>query len=82
MSAGLPKYVVVNLDDLEKNFEAGETVNLQAVKEKGILNISGREAKLALKVGAGQMAGPCLQLCTAHQIFIRLLLLSLCQFAG
>jgi hypothetical protein len=50
MAAGLPKYVVVNLSDLDKSFEAGETVNLEAVKAKGLLNISGRDSQLPLKV--------------------------------
>jgi hypothetical protein len=53
MSAGLAKYVVVNLDDLEKAFEAGSEVDVDAVAAKGLLNISGRDAKLGLKVGAG-----------------------------
>eukprot|EP00882_Tetradesmus_deserticola_P001800 GHRQ01001932.1.p1 GENE.GHRQ01001932.1~~GHRQ01001932.1.p1 ORF type:complete len:247 (+),score=101.11 GHRQ01001932.1:185-925(+) len=57
MAAGLPKYVVVNLSDLEKSFEAGETVNLEAVKAKGLLNISGRDSQLPLKVlGAGELS--------------------------
>lgn len=51
MSAGLPKYVVVNLSDLDKAFNDGEKVNLDAIKEKNMLNISGREARLQLKVG-------------------------------
>jgi hypothetical protein len=59
MSAGLAKYVVVNLDDLEKAFEAGAEVTVEAVAEKGLLNISGRDAKLGLKVGR-PAAGPCL----------------------
>lgn len=50
MSAGLPKYVTVNLSDLEKAFEAGATVDLQSVQDKKLLNISGRETKLPLKV--------------------------------
>jgi hypothetical protein len=50
MAAGLPKYVVVNLSDLESSFEAGETVHLEAVKAKGLLNISGRDSQLPLKV--------------------------------
>ena len=57
MSASLPKYVVVNLSDLETAFEAGETVTLEAVKAKGLLNISGRAAKLPLKVlGDGELS--------------------------
>lgn len=51
MGAGLPKYVVVNLSDLEKSFDSGAEVTLDAIREKNILNISGREAKLPLKVG-------------------------------
>lgn len=49
MGAGLPDYVVVNLDDLEKHFAAGEAVTLEAVKEK-IMSVSGRESRLPLKV--------------------------------
>jgi large subunit ribosomal protein L15 len=50
MGAGLPKYNVINLADLEKHFEAGSTVDLAAIEQKNILNISGRESKLPLKV--------------------------------
>lgn len=50
MAAGLPKYVTVNLSELEGAFEDGATVDLQAVQDKKLLNISGRETKLALKV--------------------------------
>ena len=50
MSAGLPKFVTVNLSDLEKAFEAGATVDLQAVQDKKLLNVSGRDTKLPLKV--------------------------------
>jgi ribosomal protein L15 len=50
MSAGLPKYVTVNLDDLSEHFEAGQEVSLEALKAKGLLNTSGREDKLPLKV--------------------------------
>lgn len=56
MGAGLPKYVVINLDDLEKYFNASEEVTLEKVKEK-ILNVSGRESKLPLKVlGGGKLS--------------------------
>lgn len=50
MGAGLPKYITVNLDDLTKHFTAGEEVSLEALKTKGLLNTSGREDKLPLKV--------------------------------
>lgn len=49
MEAGLPDFVVVNLDDLEKHFKAGEAVTLEAVQAK-IMDLSGRDAKLPLKV--------------------------------
>jgi hypothetical protein len=59
MSAGLAKYVVVNLDDLEKAFDAGAEVDLAAVEAKGLLHISGRDAKLGLKVlGTGSLSKP------------------------
>lgn len=52
MPAGLPKYVTVNLSDLDAAFEAGATVDLQSVQAKKLLSISGRDTKLPLKVGA------------------------------
>ncbi|GLI65988.1 hypothetical protein VaNZ11_009680 [Volvox africanus] len=56
MSAGVPDFVVVNLDDLEKHFTAGEAVTLEAVKEK-ILSVSGRDTQLPLKVlGSGALS--------------------------
>jgi hypothetical protein len=58
MPSGLPKFVVVNLDDLEKNFEAQATVTLDSLVEKGIVRISGRDEKLPLKVRRAQ-AGNC-----------------------
>ncbi|KAI8477303.1 MAG: plastid/chloroplast ribosomal protein L15 [Monoraphidium minutum] len=57
MSAGLAKYVVVNLEDLEKAFDAGSEVTLSAIEAKGLLNISGRDTKLGLKVlGSGSLS--------------------------
>jgi large subunit ribosomal protein L15 len=57
MSAGLPKYVVVNLDQLEKSFETGSTVNLASLQEKNLLNVSGRDSSLPLKVlGEGELS--------------------------
>ena len=50
MGAGLPDFVVVNLSDLEKSFEAGSEVTLEVVSEK-VLSVSGRDAGLPLKVG-------------------------------
>ncbi len=52
MSAGIPKYVTVNLQQLNSKFQDGETVDLNTLQEKRLLNLSGREAKLPLKVGS------------------------------
>jgi ribosomal protein L15 len=52
MSAGLPKFVTVNLADLNSAFEDGAVVDLQAVQDKNLLQISGRDTKLGLKVRA------------------------------
>ncbi len=49
MGAGVPDFVVVNLSDLEKHYEAGAVVCLDSVKEN-VLSVSGREARLPLKV--------------------------------
>ena len=50
MSAGLPKYITVNLSTLSKKFTDGEEVSLESLTQKRMLNLSGREAKLPLKV--------------------------------
>ena len=50
MSAGLPKYITVNLSTLSKKFSDGEEVSLESLSQKRMLNLSGREAKLPLKV--------------------------------
>ncbi|XP_057528682.1 50S ribosomal protein L15, chloroplastic [Amaranthus tricolor] len=58
MHAGLPKYVPVNLRDIEvAGFKEGEEVTLESLKEKGIINPSGRERKLPLKIlGEGELS--------------------------
>lgn len=50
MSAGLSKFVTVNLQQLNSKFADGETVDLDTLQEKRMLNLSGRESKLPLKV--------------------------------
>ena len=51
MRAGLPNYVPVNLKDIEEaGFQEGEEVSLESLKKKGLINPSGRERKLPLKV--------------------------------
>ena len=50
MSAGLPKYNIVNLNDLNRKFSDGDEVSLETLQAKRMLNLSGRQAKLPLKV--------------------------------
>ncbi|KAF3646574.1 50S ribosomal protein L15 [Capsicum annuum] len=51
MHAGLPKYLPVNLKDIaEGGFQEGEEVSLESLKQKGLINPSGRERRLPLKV--------------------------------
>ncbi|KAL4419183.1 hypothetical protein ABPG77_007773 [Micractinium sp. CCAP 211/92] len=58
MGAGLPDYVVVNLSQLSK-FAEGEEVSLESLEEKRIVNLSGRESRLPLKVlGTGELHAP------------------------
>ena len=52
MSAGVPRYVTVNLQQLNTKYQDGETVDLNTLQEKRLLNLSGREAKLPLKVNS------------------------------
>nr|GEY81683.1 50S ribosomal protein L15, chloroplastic [Tanacetum cinerariifolium] len=58
MHAGLSKYVPVNLKDIETaGFEEGEEVSLESLKEKGLINPSGRERRLPLKIlGTGELS--------------------------
>ncbi|GMH31227.1 hypothetical protein Nepgr_033070 [Nepenthes gracilis] len=58
MHAGLPKYVPVNLKDIEvAGFKEGEEVSLESLKEKGLINPSGRERMLPLKIlGDGEIS--------------------------
>ena len=62
MSAGVPKYVTINLGQLAERFSEGEEVSLATLKEKRVLNLSGKEAKLPLKARLeprNQSANPC-----------------------
>ncbi|KAK7293733.1 hypothetical protein RJT34_16606 [Clitoria ternatea] len=53
MHAGLPKYVHVNLRDIEEaEFQDGEEVSLATLKEKRTIHPSRRERKLPLKYNA------------------------------
>ena len=57
MSAGIPKYVTVNLTQLAA-FKEGEEVSLESLKDKHIVNVSGKEAKLPLKVWSCRIQTP------------------------
>lgn len=58
-AAGLPDFVCVNLDALEQHFAANEEVTLAALEAKGVLNATGRDASLPLKVlGTGELSKP------------------------
>nr|DAD28905.1 TPA_asm: hypothetical protein HUJ06_030373 [Nelumbo nucifera] len=43
MHVGLPKYVPVNLRDIaDAGFQEGDEVSLESLKERGLINPSGR----------------------------------------
>ncbi|KAG6398929.1 hypothetical protein SASPL_140401 [Salvia splendens] len=51
MRAGLPKYLPVNLKDIaDAGFQEGEEVSLESLKKKRLINPSGRERRLPLKI--------------------------------
>lgn len=51
MHAGLPKYIPVNLKDIETaGFRDGDEVSLETLTKRGLINPSGRDRKLPLKV--------------------------------
>lgn len=58
MHAGLPKFVPVNLKDIAAaGFQEGEEVSLESLKKKGLINPSGRERTLPLKIlGDGELS--------------------------
>ena len=49
MGAGIPDYIVVNLSDLAA-FGEGDEVSLESLQQRGMLNLSGRDSRLPLKV--------------------------------
>ena len=68
MRSGLPKYVPVNLKDIETaGFEDGDEVSLETLKQKGLINPSGREKKLPLKVCVSKLLCSCVD---PHFFFI------------
>ncbi|KAK8966011.1 hypothetical protein KSP40_PGU010906 [Platanthera guangdongensis] len=58
MRAGLPKFVPVNLKDIEAaGFKEGEEVSRESLKGRGVINPSGRERNLPLKIlGNGDLS--------------------------
>ncbi|XP_012435210.1 50S ribosomal protein L15, chloroplastic isoform X1 [Gossypium raimondii] len=57
MHAGLPKYIPVNLKDIETaGFRDGDEVSLETLTKRGLINPSGRDRKLPLKIlGDGEL---------------------------
>jgi len=57
MRAGLPKYLPINIKDIESaGFKDGDEISLESLKEKRLINPSGRESKLPLKIlGEGEV---------------------------
>lgn len=59
MGHGLPDFVTINVRDLNKFAGEGGEVSLEMLKEKKLLNLSGRQDKLPLKIlGTGELTGP------------------------
>ncbi|KAM7464333.1 hypothetical protein LguiA_032454 [Lonicera macranthoides] len=58
MRAGLPKFVPVNLKDIATaGFQEGDEVSLESLKQKGLINPSGRERRLPIKIlGNGEVS--------------------------
>ncbi|KAL5219226.1 hypothetical protein ABZP36_019910 [Zizania latifolia] len=51
MHIGLPKYVPFNLRDVTRGgFKDGDEISLESLKSRGLINPSGRERKLPLKI--------------------------------
>ncbi|KAL6645554.1 hypothetical protein ACP70R_017162 [Stipagrostis hirtigluma subsp. patula] len=51
MHIGLPKYVPFNLKDIVRGgFKDGDEISLESLKSRGLINPSGRERKLPLKI--------------------------------
>lgn len=56
MPSGRTKFVVINVGDLNDNFEEGEEVSIETLKEKRMLKPTGKERNLPLKVlGNGEL---------------------------
>merc|ERR1719213_474138 len=59
MTAGVPDYVKVNVDEFARLFKDKEVVSKAALKNKGIIKCSGRNRRLPLKVlGRGSSGKP------------------------
>eukprot|EP00475_Leptophrys_vorax_P036266 TRINITY_DN6095_c0_g2_i1.p1 TRINITY_DN6095_c0_g2~~TRINITY_DN6095_c0_g2_i1.p1 ORF type:complete len:256 (+),score=10.68 TRINITY_DN6095_c0_g2_i1:181-948(+) len=58
MGAGLPKFVTINVGDLDDlGLEAGEEISMDTLVADGVLNPSGRDKRLPLKVlGDGEIS--------------------------
>ncbi|KAL5994602.1 60S ribosomal protein L15 [Asimina triloba] len=58
MPKGLPKFVPVNLRDIAAaGFQDGDEISLESLKKKGLINPTGRERRLPLKIlGDGELS--------------------------
>ncbi|KAF6165759.1 hypothetical protein GIB67_012656 [Kingdonia uniflora] len=58
MHAGLPKYLPINLKDIATaGFQEGDEISLESLNKKGLINPSGRERRLPLKIlGDGELS--------------------------
>ncbi|XP_038984907.1 50S ribosomal protein L15, chloroplastic [Phoenix dactylifera] len=58
MHAGLPKFVPINIKDIkDAGFQEGDEISLESLKAKGLINPSGRERRLPLKIlGDGDLS--------------------------
>jgi len=50
MPSGEKDFVIINLKDLNEKFKEGDVVDLATLKEKRLINATGKERKLPLKV--------------------------------
>ena len=58
----------MNLQQLNTKFQDGEQVDLDTLQQKGLLNLSGREASLPLKVSFITHSSTCLLVLHALQL--------------
>merc|ERR1712224_134858 len=59
MSRAKSNFVIVNIDEIERSFDPHDKVDLKSLKDKRILNCTGKDRKLPVKVlGRGSLSMP------------------------